>query len=90
MKNLNYWFFKLSIDFQGLGDIVHDVADEAKTVLLKGSMVFIDEGKYILYMCSVNVTTVSDLKIREKNFFFDSQIFFILNFEIQIFEAVFR
>ncbi|PIC14274.1 hypothetical protein B9Z55_027237 [Caenorhabditis nigoni] len=46
---------------KGLGDIVHNPSDEAKTVLLKGSMVFIDEGKYILYMCSVNVTTVREL-----------------------------
>ncbi|PIC14273.1 hypothetical protein B9Z55_027237 [Caenorhabditis nigoni] len=46
---------------EGLGDIVHNPSDEAKTVLLKGSMVFIDEGKYILYMCSVNVTTVREL-----------------------------
>uniref|UniRef100_A0A1I7UNV2 guanylate cyclase n=1 Tax=Caenorhabditis tropicalis TaxID=1561998 RepID=A0A1I7UNV2_9PELO len=46
---------------KGLGDIVHDQSDEAKSVLLKGSMVFIDEGKYILYMCSVNVTTVREL-----------------------------
>ncbi|EFP03135.1 CRE-GCY-35 protein [Caenorhabditis remanei] len=46
---------------KGLGDIVHNPTDEAKTVLLKGSMVFIDEGKYILYMCSVNVTTVREL-----------------------------
>uniref|UniRef100_A0A8R1DFX4 guanylate cyclase n=1 Tax=Caenorhabditis japonica TaxID=281687 RepID=A0A8R1DFX4_CAEJA len=43
---------------KGIGDIVHEVSDEAKTVLLKGAMVFIDDGKYILYMCSVNVTTV--------------------------------
>ncbi|EGT58389.1 hypothetical protein CAEBREN_31325 [Caenorhabditis brenneri] len=46
---------------KGIGDIVHNQADDAKTVLLKGSMVFIDEGKYILYMCSVNVTTVREL-----------------------------
>uniref|UniRef100_A0A8R1IT41 guanylate cyclase n=1 Tax=Caenorhabditis japonica TaxID=281687 RepID=A0A8R1IT41_CAEJA len=46
---------------KGIGDIVHEVSDEAKTVLLKGAMVFIDDGKYILYMCSVNVTTVREL-----------------------------
>ncbi|CAI5453055.1 unnamed protein product [Caenorhabditis angaria] len=34
---------------------------EDRSILLKGSMVFIDEGKYILYMCSVNVTTVREL-----------------------------
>ncbi|CAB3407957.1 unnamed protein product [Caenorhabditis bovis] len=46
---------------KGFGDIVHANHEETKSVLLKGSMVFIDEGKYVLYLCSVNVTTVREL-----------------------------
>ncbi|CAD6186362.1 unnamed protein product [Caenorhabditis auriculariae] len=57
-------YFKNSLfvfRLKGIGDIVHANKEEMKSVLLKGSMVFIDDGKYILYLCSVNVTTVREL-----------------------------
>uniref|UniRef100_A0A7I4Z4G6 guanylate cyclase n=1 Tax=Haemonchus contortus TaxID=6289 RepID=A0A7I4Z4G6_HAECO len=46
---------------RGIGDLVHCKKDEIEPILLKGSMVLIDEGSYILYISSVNVTTVREL-----------------------------
>lgn len=59
---------------KGIGDIVHENNQNNKSIVLKGdthskrlrctlpgSMVLIDSGKYILYLCSVNVTTVREL-----------------------------
>ncbi|GMT05296.1 hypothetical protein PENTCL1PPCAC_27470, partial [Pristionchus entomophagus] len=47
---------------KGSGDVVHDGSDaEGKPVHVKGSMTLVDGGKYLLYLCSVNVTTVREL-----------------------------
>uniref|UniRef100_A0A8L8Q0Z7 guanylate cyclase n=1 Tax=Heligmosomoides polygyrus TaxID=6339 RepID=A0A8L8Q0Z7_HELPZ len=46
---------------RGEGDIVHSKKDEMKPILLKGSMVLVDGGNYILYISSVNVATVREL-----------------------------
>ncbi|GMR30209.1 hypothetical protein PMAYCL1PPCAC_00404, partial [Pristionchus mayeri] len=47
---------------KGSGDVVHDGSNaEGKPVHVKGSMTLVDGGKYLLYLCSVNVTTVREL-----------------------------
>ncbi|KAF8387309.1 gcy-35 [Pristionchus pacificus] len=48
---------------KGSGDVVHEGNDaaEGKPVHVKGSMTLVDGGKYLLYLCSVNVTTVREL-----------------------------
>ncbi|KAK6033756.1 hypothetical protein OSTOST_00057, partial [Ostertagia ostertagi] len=46
---------------RGIGDIVHSKKDETEPILLKGSMVLIDGGNYIIYISSVNVATVREL-----------------------------
>ncbi|GMT31336.1 hypothetical protein PFISCL1PPCAC_22633, partial [Pristionchus fissidentatus] len=48
---------------KGTGDVVHSGGNEgeAKPVHVKGSMTLVDGGKYLLYLCSVNVTTVREL-----------------------------
>ncbi|CAI4221386.1 unnamed protein product [Auanema sp. JU1783] len=51
------FIFKL----KSFGDIVHQTKNDVKPVLLKGSMILINEGNYILYLSSVNVTTVREL-----------------------------
>ncbi|KAE9416454.1 hypothetical protein Angca_003586, partial [Angiostrongylus cantonensis] len=43
-----------------VGDIVHS-KEENKPILLKGAMVLIDGGNYILYVSSVNVATIREL-----------------------------
>ncbi|PAV58054.1 hypothetical protein WR25_18817 [Diploscapter pachys] len=43
------------------GDMVHSNKEELKSVTLKGAMVTVNEGNHILFMCSLNVTTVRDL-----------------------------
>uniref|UniRef100_A0A1I7X370 guanylate cyclase n=1 Tax=Heterorhabditis bacteriophora TaxID=37862 RepID=A0A1I7X370_HETBA len=46
---------------KGIGDIVHSQREEVKPIVLKGSMIIVDNGNYILYLSSVNVTTVREL-----------------------------
>ncbi|VDK57073.1 unnamed protein product [Cylicostephanus goldi] len=46
---------------RGIGDIVHQKDEEMKPILLKGSMILIGGGNYILYISSVYVTTVREL-----------------------------
>ncbi|KAL6723748.1 hypothetical protein Aduo_018722 [Ancylostoma duodenale] len=46
---------------RGIGDIVHSKDEEVKPILLKGSMIIVSGGSYILYISSVNVATVREL-----------------------------
>ncbi|CAJ0583578.1 unnamed protein product, partial [Mesorhabditis spiculigera] len=46
--------------FKQPGDMVH-TKNDIKPITLKGAMVVLDDGKYILYVASVNVTSVREL-----------------------------